>query len=50
MTRMAGAESAKKSKKAGYVEVLNPKTGMPFLLQDLGGYKEGEVPEQRLYT
>lgn len=50
MTRMAGAESAKKSKKAGYVEVLNPETGMPFLLQDLGGYKEGEVPEQRLYT
>lgn len=49
MTRMAGAESAKKSKKAGYVEVLNPTTGLPILLKDVTGYRE-EEPEQKLYS
>lgn len=49
MTRMAGAESAKKAKQSGFVEVLNPTTGLPVLLKDVASYGE-EEPEQKLYS
>ena len=49
MTRMRGAESAKKAKKSGFVEVLDPSTGLPILSSSLGEYKE-ETPEQKLYS
>lgn len=49
MTRMRGAESAKKAKKSGFVEVLDPSTGLPILFSSLGEYKE-ETPEQKLYS
>lgn len=49
MTRMRGAESAKKAKKSGFVEVLDPSIGLPILSSSLGEYKE-ETPEQKLYS
>lgn len=49
MTRIRGAESAKKAKKSGFVEVLDPSTGLPILSSSLGEYKE-ETPEQKLYS
>ena len=49
MTRIRGAESAKKAKKSGFVEVLDPSTGLPILFSSLGEYKE-ETPEQKLYS
>jgi len=49
MTRMRGAESAKKAKKSGFVEVLDLSTGLPILSSSLGEYKE-ETPEQKLYS
>lgn len=49
MTRLMGAESAKKAKQSGFVEVLNPTTGLPMLLKDVASYGE-EEPEQKLYS